>query len=178
MKKENTKNTKKKESKKDENSIKIDNFEKEITILNDKIKEYKESILRLNAEIENQKRRYEKEISQAHKYSTYNFALSLLPVLDAIKKGLQMTDNNEKQSNIGSFIEGLKLTEKEFIKTIEKYGIKAINAIGENFDPNYHEALSIIEKKGEKSNTILEVVQVGYTIYDRVLRPAKVLVAK
>lgn len=140
------------------------------------VKEYWEQMIRLRAEIENNRKRAARDIENAHKYSLKNFVEALLPVIDSMEMGLTaaVADN----ATLDSIREGSELTLNMFIQVLEQQGLSQINPLGEKFDPEQHQAISMIEEPGAESNTVINVMQKGFALNDRLVRPAMVIVAK
>ncbi|WP_319486902.1 nucleotide exchange factor GrpE [uncultured Cohaesibacter sp.] len=143
--------------------------------------EMKDHLLRTIAEMENLRRRTEKEISDAKQYSVASFARDMLAVADNLRRGLEVIPDEEKTSADGTLkalLEGTEMTEREMLKTLEKHGVKKLDPEGEKFDPNYHQAMFEVPNPNVPNNTVIQVMQAGYVIGTRVLRPAMVGVAK
>lgn len=152
-----------------------------IDALNTENAALKDKMLRTMADMENLRRRTEKEIADARLYAVTNFARDMLNVADNTRRGLESVPEADRASAEGSFralIEGVELTERDLLNTLERHGIKKLNPEGERFDPNRHEALFEIENADVPSGTVLQVMQSGFVIGDRVLRPARVGVSK
>ena len=132
--------------------------------------------LRTKAEAENIKRRSEKDISQAHKYAIEKFTGELVPVIDSMELGLAALSDGS--ADLNKFREGNELTLKMFGTMLEKLNIVPINPVGAKFNPALHQAMGMQEKEGVEPNTVLTVVQKGYQLHDRVIRPAMVIIAK
>ncbi|PMH37528.1 nucleotide exchange factor GrpE [Vibrio sp. 10N.286.49.B3] len=141
-----------------------------------KIKEQTESVLRAKAEVENMRRRTEQEIDKARKYALNKFAEGLLPVIDNLERAMQAADAENEA--VKPLLEGVELTHKTFVDTTAKFGLKEINPEGEVFNPEFHQAMSIQESPDHESNTVMFVMQKGYELNGRVVRPAMVMVAK
>jgi molecular chaperone GrpE len=148
--------------------------EDEIAKLNDKVAQLEDQYLRANAEFENLRKRMEKEKYQAISYAHEQFAKDLLPVIDALEIAINSSESDEGASKIK---EGIGLTIEQFKKCFEKHGIKSIQGEGD-FDPNVHEAVMQIESDEHEAGQIVQVFQKGYTIKERILRPAMVSIAK
>ncbi|UDG80319.1 nucleotide exchange factor GrpE [Candidatus Annandia pinicola] len=192
---ENEKDNKKKDKKKkkieNENEClknKNNNQETENTelFLKKKIKKLKKKIilltstsndinLRAKAEVENMRRRNQKEIEKIHKFALEDFMYELLPTIDNLEKSVEIAKNNKINDAI---IEGIKLTLKSFLDTISKFGVDIIGNVNDNFDPKLHQAISIQESNEIKNDKIIKVMQKGYSINKRLLRPAMVIVSK
>ena len=135
----------------------------------------REQVLRAQAELENQRRRFERELESAHKYAMERFAAELLNVCDSLEMGL---DTARKTNDASSIIEGTELTLKAFHKAFEKFGIEAVEPTGERFDPERHQAMTTQESSEHPPNTVLLTMQKGYLLQGRVLRPAMVIVSR
>lgn len=140
------------------------------------IKDYWDQIMRLNAEIENNRKRAQRDIENAHKFAVKSFVESLLPVTDSMELGLSATD--AENVNLDSIREGMNMTLDLFLQTLEKNGIQAINPMGEKFNPEHHQAMTLQENDEVEPNTVLAVMQKGYLLNDRLIRPAMVVVSK
>tara|TARA_B100001057_G_scaffold393453_1_gene402360 strand:- start:1335 stop:1937 length:603 start_codon:yes stop_codon:yes gene_type:complete len=153
---------------------------KELTI-DEKLKETEEKLLRSLAEIENQRRRFEKEIKDAFEFGSYNFAKESLAILDNLQRAKVAIKNDEKlkvNKDLEKFLENINIIEKDLISIFEKNRIKKLDTNKKKFDPNFHQAMSEIEDDDKDSGTILQEIQSGYLLGDRLLRPALVSVSK
>ena len=151
---------------------------KELTV-EDKLKETEEKLLRSLAEIENQRRRFEKEIKDAFEFGSFNFAKESLAILDnlvrakvAIKSDEKLKDNEDLEK----FLENINIIEKDLISIFEKNRIIKLDTNNKKFDPNFHQAMSEIEDDSKEAGSILSEIQAGYMLGDRLLRPALVSV--
>ena len=138
--------------------------------------EQRDSVLRAKAEMENARRRAEGEVEKARKFALERFAGELLPVADNLERALQLSDPDNEA--IKSMIEGGEITLKSFVATIEKFGLKVIDPQGEVFNPELHQAMSMQESSDVPPNTVMAVMQKGYEINGRLLRPAMVMVSR
>ncbi len=145
--------------------------------LQEEIEKLKDENLREHADFENIKKRLEKEKYQAISYAHEGFARDLLPIVDALENALLSSSEDEENEVIKKYKEGIELTLEQFKKCFDKHDIKAVSCEGE-FDPNVHEALMKVESETVKSGHIVQTLQKGYTIKERVLRPAMVSIAK
>ncbi len=134
-------------------------------------------LLRSKAELENIRKRGILDVENAHKYAIEKLARELIQVVDGLDKGLEAAEQNDAQ-HVASMQEGLILTHKLLMSTLDKFNIKQIDPLGETFDPKQHEALTTQPTNDMEPNKVLTVVQKGFLIHDRVLRPARVIVAK
>ena len=167
------------ENKVDENLVEEENEannQPEEISLEDKVKELEDRLLRSAAEVENIRKRSEKERSEAYKIGISLFVKDFVPVLDNIERALaSLRDSNE--INYESFVEGISATEKDIISLLEKHGIQQINPVNEKFDPLFHEALFEAESNDHEPGFVTQVIEVGYVIDKRLIRDAKVGVA-
>lgn len=140
----------------------------------------RDRLLRAVAETENLRRRTDREREDLRKYAIADFARDLLGVADNMRRALDSVAPDARDGNpaLASLLEGVELTERELQTTLEKHGVKPVNPVGEKLDPNLHQAMTQIEDENAAPGTIVQVMQVGYTIHDRLLRAAMVVVAK
>ena len=135
----------------------------------------RDAALRAQAEMENLRKRTTRDIENAHKYALEKFVNELLPILDSMTLGMNAAESAE---NVEELREGMDLTLKMFISALEKFGVQTIDPQGEKFNPEQHEAISMQEIEGTESNTVVSVMQKGYELNGRLVRPAMVVVAK
>lgn len=142
--------------------------------------ELKDQILRLAAEMENLRRRTARDVADAKSYSVANFARDMLQVSDNLNRALQAIPDGAREQDAGlqALAEGVEMTERAMMSALERHGVKKIEPEGQKFDPNFHQAMFEIPNPDVPANTVQQVVQAGYVIGDRVLRPAMVGVAK
>ena len=133
--------------------------------------------LRAQAEIQNIRRRAEQDVEKAHKFALEKFSKELLTVVDNLERGLAALDNAVTDETTQALVDGVEMTHKEFISTLGKFGVEAVGVVGEAFNPELHQAISMQPVEGIESNHISVVLQKGYTLQGRVLRPAMVMVA-
>ncbi|HEB56809.1 MAG TPA: nucleotide exchange factor GrpE [Gammaproteobacteria bacterium] len=141
-----------------------------------KLAEAQDQILRLKAEMENLRRRSAREVENAHKYALERFVQELLPVIDSLEMGRDAS--MAEGATLEKLQEGTDLTLKMLLSTIDKFGIKAVHPEGEPFDPELHQAMSMQESAKHAPNTVMNVMQKGYLLNDRLVRPAMVVVSK
>lgn len=149
-------------------------LEERLTYAEQKADENKEQARRALAELENVRNRATKDVTNAHRYGQERFIVSLLPVIDSLEQAIQQVD---KATN-PSMIEGLALTLQLFLDVLKKNHVEPIDPTGAMFDPHEHEAMSILEVPDALPNSIVTVFQKGYKLNERVIRPARVIVAK
>ena len=133
--------------------------------------------LRAQAEIQNMRRRAEQEVEKAHKFALEKFSKELFTVVDNLERGLAALDKAVSDETTQALVDGVEMTHKEFISTLAKFGVQAVGAVGEVFNPELHQAISMQPAEGIDANHISQVLQKGYTLQGRVLRPAMVMVA-
>ncbi|ADV87414.1 molecular chaperone GrpE [Vibrio vulnificus YJ016] len=160
----------------DESAVKIAELEAALLASEARVKEQQDSVLRAKAEVENMRRRTEQEIDKARKYALNRFAEELLPVIDNLERAIQAADAESEA--VKPLLEGVELTHKTFVDVVSKFGLKEINPEGQPFNPEWHQAMSIQESPDHESNTVMFVMQKGYELNGRVIRPAMVMVAK
>ena len=149
--------------------------------LEEKLKESEEKLLRSLAEIENQRRRFEKDIKDAFEFGSFNFAKESLSILDNLQRAKEAIKNDEilkTNKDLEKFLENITIIEKDLISIFEKNRIKKIDVRDKKFDPNFHQAMSEIEDDKTSPGSILQEIQSGYMLGDRLLRPVLVTVAK
>lgn len=149
-------------------------LEEKLTLAEQQSHENWEKSVRALAELDNVRRRAERDVASAHRYSLEKFGTALLPVIDSLEQALQLAD---KEAD-ASMREGLELTMKLFVGVLDKFEMKQLDPVGDVFDPHQHEAMAMQESEGVIPNTVLMVFQKGYKLNDRVIRPARVIVAK
>ena len=140
------------------------------------IKEYWDQIIRLKAEMENSRKRAGRDIENAHKYALRNFAESLLPVIDSMELGQQAAE--AENASLSGIEEGTQMTMTMFVQALEKHGLKQIDPLGEPFNPDQHQAISMVEDEEAEHNVVIKVMQKGFLLNDRLVRPAMVVVSK
>ena len=153
---------------------------KEETV-HDKLKAIEEKLLRTMAEMENQRRRFEKERQEAFEFGGFNFARESLSLLDNIERATTSFKNDEKLKNnedLNKIIDGIEIVTKDLLSIFKKNGIELIECVNKKFDPNYHQAMLEVEDNTKEPGTVLQEIQKGYMMKDRLLRPSLVGVAK
>lgn len=155
----------------------------QIEILNKALKEAQEKVddhwqrlLRKEAEFQNIQRRMQQDVDNARKFGIERFAVEVLQILDSVEQGLTFAQNG--QTTIQNLAEGMTLTHSMLMNVLDKEGIKVIDPQGQVFDPTYHEALSMQETADLEPNKVVAVIQKGYMLHNRLLRPARVIVSK
>jgi len=159
-----------------EHEYTIEELKTELEEARQKANDSWDKAVRTQAEMENLKRRTQKDLEDAHKFALTGFAKELLPVFDSLVLGLQAATGNSE--DVKKFREGSELTIKQFEALFKKFNIVAIDPVGQPFNPEQHQAMLMQEVEGAEPNTVVNVFQKGYTLNGRLLRPAMVVVAK
>jgi len=147
----------------------------------DKLKSTEDKLLRSLAEIENQRRRFEKEVKDAFEFGSFNFAKEILAILDNLQRAKEAIKNDDALKNnkdLDKFLENISIIEKDLTSIFEKNRIVKIQAKGKKFDPNLHQAMTEIEDNDADTGTIIQEIQPGYMFGERLLRPALVGISK
>lgn len=168
--KEEKKEHKDKKKEKKEEVVKL--TKEEIEAINKKAKEAEDEALRAKAELVNYRKRKDEEVERLLKFANEDLIVELLPTLDNFERAIKM------ESADSSLLDGMKMVYNSLVSTLEKYGVKEIECLGKKFDANLHEAVITESKEGTEEDIILEVFQKGYTLKDKVIRPAMVKVNK
>ncbi|AXV65568.1 MULTISPECIES: nucleotide exchange factor GrpE [Pseudoalteromonas] len=140
------------------------------------INDQKDSVVRAAADVENMRRRAAQDVEKAHKFALEKFANELLPVIDNLERAIEFSDKENEQ--LKPVLEGIEMTVKSFNDAVSKFGVEIVNPQGEQFNPEFHQAMSIQPSNDVAPNTVLAVMQKGYTLNGRLLRPAMVMVSK
>ena len=160
----------------DESAARIAELEKALAASEAKFNEQQDSVLRARAEMENARRRAEAEVDKARKFALERFAGELLDVIDNLERAVMVADT--ENDAIKPMLEGVEMTLKSFVSTIEKFGMTPIDPQGEAFNPELHQAMSMQESADFAPNTVMAVMQKGYELNGRLLRPAMVMVSR
>ena len=146
----------------------------------EQIADLKDQLLRAMAETENIRRRAQRDVQDTSRYAVSNFARDVLSIGDNLTRALDSVPQEARETNeaLASLLDGVTMTQREFLTTIERHGIKRIEPMGVKFDHNFHQAMFEVEDADNEPGTVVQVVQVGYMIGDRLLRPAMVGIAK
>lgn len=136
----------------------------------------REAMLRAHAEIENIRRRTELDIEKAHKFALEKFSNELLPVIDNLERAIDAADHESEESK--AMLEGLNLTLKTFLDAVSKFGIEPVSDVNVPFNPEVHQAITMIESPDHQAGHVINIMQKGYTLNNRLLRPAMVIVSK
>ena len=137
----------------------------------------RDDLLRVQAEMQNLRRRTEQDIEKAHKYGQEKFSIELLTVMDNLERALEAASGHEDET-VKAIYEGVDLTLKSFTDCFNRFHIGSVDPMGEPFNPQLHQAVTILENPDVEPNTVIEVMQKGYTLHGRVIRPAMVVVSK
>jgi len=151
----------------------------EMEALKEQVKEFQEQVLRSQAEMQNVRRRAEMDVEKAHKFALEKFVKELLPVADSLEKAVESTEGQENSGDlVASIRQGVEMTLNLLESSLKKFNVEPLNPIGEPFDPQRHEAMSLVSAPDAEPNSVVAVVQKGYLLNGRVVRPAMVMVAK
>jgi molecular chaperone GrpE len=175
-----TENNKKKDLTDEKQKKDSSNNSTDLTV-DQKLKDTEDKLLRSLAEIENQRRRFEKEIKDAFEFGSFNFAKESLAILDNLDRAKNAIKNDEvlkTNKDLNKFLDNISIIEKDLISIFERNKIKKIEAVGKKFNPNFHQAMTEIEDDLSEAGTIVQEIQSGYMLGERLLRPALVAVAK
>ncbi len=161
------------EDSKSENALQMEALQAEVADLKDRL-------LRAAAEMENMRRRFEREMTDARQYSVTGFAREVLSIGDNLGRALSAVPEEARKESetMATLLEGVEMTERELLRVLDKHNVKRLEPHGEKFDPNFHQAMFEVEHDDAPHGTVVQVVQPGYSIGERVLRPAMVGVAK
>lgn len=149
-----------------------------LDVLREENEKQRDQLMRLAAEMENLRRRTARDVKDAKAYAVTAFARDMLGVSDNLRRALEAIPEDKRTGEVAGFVEGVEMTERSMMSALERHGVKEIFAEGGKFDPNFHQAMFEVPNPEVPANTVVQVVQAGYTIGDRVLRPAMVGVSK
>ena len=168
------------ETKDDEPTVDLEAGSPEAALLQaqKQAEDFKDQALRAKAETENIRRRTVREVEHAHKFALEGFSKALLPVIDSLEKTVESVSANPSEVNADALAEGVSLSLKLFQEAMQKAGIEVIDPLGEPFNPEFHEAMSMVDAPDAEPNSVVNVLQKGYVLNGRLIRPAMVVVAK
>ena len=162
-----------------EKTSQVKNVNDDISKLNEEIENLKEERLRTLAEMENLRKRFEKDKIDSIRYGNHNLARDILTLGDNLSRALDAISSDEKRSeSFNNLIDGLNIVQKEFVTILEKHGVKKIESINKKFDHNYHQAMLEVETDEFNEGYVVQEIQSGFTLHDRLLRPSMVGVSK
>ncbi|MFI4968878.1 MAG: nucleotide exchange factor GrpE [Lysobacterales bacterium] len=151
----------------------VEALNRQLTECEAKLGEMRETVLRERADLDNQRKRLQRDLEQARRFANEKLLADLLPVLDNLERGLAV-----EGGDANALRGGVELTLRELIRVTDASGLKAVGAVGEAFDPEHHQAMAMVENTGQAAGRIVAVMQKGYVLNERLLRPALVTVAK
>ncbi len=137
---------------------------------------HRDMALRIQADMENLRRRTRLDVENAHKYALDKFVNALIPAMDSMEMGMEAA--SKKEASIESIREGIDMTFKQLLDVLAEFNVERIDPKGEKFDPQLHEAMTMVPSPDHESNTVVDVIQKGYTLNERLVRPARVIVAQ
>ncbi|ARU55559.1 heat shock protein [Oleiphilus messinensis] len=148
----------------------------QVAVMTEELSKLKEQVLRSEAEMENVRRRAELDVEKAHKFALEKFTKELLPIADSLEKAIESIQGDD--AVLVSAREGVEMTLNLMMSALGKFKVEQLDPVGEPFDPQYHEAMSMVSAPHAEPNSVIAVVQKGYTLHGRLVRPAMVMVAK
>ncbi len=154
----------------------IEALQDEVAELTAEVERLRDAALRAEAEMQNVRRRAEKDVAAAHKFGQERLLKDLLPIKDNLERALEASAGQEDPA-IQALLEGVELTDKSFADTLAKHAVEVIDPQGQPFNPQEHQAMSMVENPEVPANSVLAVIQKGYRLHDRIVRPAMVMVA-
>jgi len=156
--------------------VSIESLQEQLLAAQAKVQDQQDSVLRAQAEVQNVRRRTERDVANAHKFALEKFSSELLPVVDTLERALQSATDSESDDD--SIREGIELTLKMLTDTLKKHGVEQNDPLGEPFNPELHQAMSMQPNPDMEPNTVMAVLQKGYTLGGRLIRPAMVVVSQ
>ncbi|MEX6662407.1 MULTISPECIES: nucleotide exchange factor GrpE [Pseudomonas] len=153
-----------------------DDLATRVQVLEEQLKAAQDQSLRVAADLQNVRRRAEQDVEKAHKFALEKFASDLLPIVDSLERGLDLSNSDDE--SIRPMREGIELTLKMFYDTLKRYNLEAIDPHGQPFNAEHHQAMAMQESADVEPNSVLKVFQKGYQLNGRLLRPAMVVVSK
>lgn len=152
-----------------------DQVAEQVQALEDEVAKLKDTMLREQAETQNIRRRLQQKAEDDRKRAIEKLVVELLPVIDNLERAIEAAGDNE---HVKAYKEGVELTYKSFVDTLAKFNVQQLNPLGEPFDPQFHEALTMVVNPEMEPNSVMDVMQKGYVLNDRLVRAAKVVVTK
>ena len=150
----------------------------EVEAVDEQLAEAKDQLLRSIAEMENVRRRAQRDVENAHKFAVEKLLADLFPVVDSMEKAIETAENSEPGEGTKAIVEGVSLSLKLFVDTLAKAGVEQIDPLGQPFDPQLHEAMAMVPNPDAEPNTVMDVMQKGYVLNGRLTRAAKEIVVK
>ncbi len=142
----------------------------------EEVAKYKDQLIRTQAEMENVRRRAEMDVEKAHKFALDKFAKDLLPVVDSLEKAIETAQGEDEA--LAGIRQGVEMTLSMFLSTLNRFNLEQLDPVGEPFDPQFHEAMSMVDAPNAEPNSVIAVMQKGYVLNGRLVRPAMVMVSK
>ena len=155
----------------------IESLLAQVAELQEKVDGQADSVVRAQAEMQNVRRRAERDVENAHKFALDKFSNDLLPVIDSLERALEAADNIENEA-VKAMKDGVELTLKMFVETLKKHGVEQVDPMGEPFNPEFHQAMSMVPNPEMEPNSVMAVMQKGYLLKGRLVRPAMVVVSQ
>jgi len=158
--------------------VTVESLQAELEQAAEQALKFKDVALRAEAEMQNVQRRAIKDLEKAHKYGSEKLIQNLLPVIDSLEKAVESAETAADEAANNAVVEGVGLCLKMLTDVLGKEGVKTLDPMGEPFDPNHHQAMSMVENPDVEPNSVVAVIQKGYTLNERLVRPAMVMVSK
>jgi molecular chaperone GrpE len=158
--------------------VTVESLQAELEQAAEQALKFKDVALRAEAEMQNVQRRAIKDLEKAHKYGSEKLIQNLLPVIDSLEKAVESAETAADEAANNAVVEGVGLCLKMLTDVLGKEGVKTVDPMGEPFDPNHHQAMSMVENPDVEPNSVVAVIQKGYTLNERLVRPAMVMVSK
>ena len=158
--------------------VTVESLQAKLDATDGEITKFRDMALRAEAEMQNVRRRASKDLENAHRFGIEKFVQDILPVVDSLEKAVESVGQVADNDTNKAIVDGIGLCQKMFIDVLGKNGVAAIDPNGEPFDPNLHQAMSMVENPDVEPNSVVAVMQKGYTLKDRLVRPAMVMVSK
>ena len=158
--------------------ITVESLQAELEQVAEEALKFKDVALRAEAEMQNVQRRAMKDLEKAHKFGSEKLIQNLLPVIDSLEKAVESAEAAADDAANNAVVEGVGLCLKMLTDVLGKEGVKTVDPMGEPFDPNHHQAMSMVENPDVEPNSVVAVIQKGYTLNERLVRPAMVMVSK
>jgi molecular chaperone GrpE len=161
-----------------ETVVTIESLQEELEIAATEVSKFRDTALRAEAEMQNVRRRASKDLENAHKYGLDKLVQNILPVIDSLEKAVEAAEHSVDEDTNKAIVDGVGLCHKMLVDVLSKENVEVVDPMGEPFDPNLHQAMSMVENVEVEPNTVVVVVQKGYTLNKRLVRPAMVMVSK
>jgi molecular chaperone GrpE len=153
----------------------LQELKEEVHRLKDEVEDYKDRWMRAAAELDNVKKRASRDQADLMKFANERLLKEILPILDNLERAL---DHSREQENLKALVEGIEMIQRQFLAVLERFGVRPIDALNQPFDPSVHEAMMQVESEQHEPNIVIQELEKGYWLHDRLLRPSRVTVSK